>query len=119
LQGQHNFRQILYGCGFTPTLLADLPVDAENAAQSAVSEKDGARSPLPHKGFFFSEMGVEARYHQLGGRLAESLLPLEAIGSTQPRAEFTTLHPLPQGVSSLFQFTTAVESQIGRLKTGP
>jgi hypothetical protein len=58
LQIQHHGGQVLDPPFSTLTSLADFPVDAKNASQTAMAEKDGSRPAAAYQTPFFSEVGM-------------------------------------------------------------
>src|SRR3972149_2370745 len=91
LKFDHDVRQIFI-CNFLPlAFMGDRPVLAENTAQVAVGEEDGARTAYSRYRFFFTKMGVGAENDGAEWGTAEPLLALLPIHSTSPRAELAML----------------------------
>ena len=87
------------------TLKGDRPVLAEDTAEIAVREKDGARPMLAKQGYLFAKMGVRTENHGFGRSLAEPSFTLLSIHPTLSGTELAILKDGVGLLDPLSQFT--------------
>jgi hypothetical protein len=95
--------------------MGDGPILAENTTEIAVGEKDRSRAMLPHKGHFFTKMGLGAGHDDSVRSLAESLFSLKPVYTTLPRAKLTFPQKGVGLINPLCKLTPFLQLLIGRL----
>jgi len=115
LERDHHFRQVFILNFLSSSLMGDGPVLAEDTAEIAVGEEDGARPILTHQGYLFAKMGLSAENHDSGWGPAETSFALLPIHPTLPGTEFALLKDGVGLLDPLSQFTLTLQFLIGRM----
>jgi hypothetical protein len=89
------------------------PVLAEDTAEVAVGEEDGARTFSAHQRHFFAKMGVITENHRLDRSSTESFFTLLPIYTTLPWTELAIFKDRIGLLDPLSQFPFYLQSFIG------
>jgi len=79
LKVNHHIRQVLITDFLSLSFMSDRPVLAEDTAEIAIGEEDGARSMLPHQRYLLAEMGLSDINYNSGRGSTEPLFAISAI----------------------------------------
>lgn len=109
LEVEHHLGKVFNTPSLSSSALTDIPVDAENAPQTAIGHEDGSRATYSTKGKLFSKMGMICRNLECRVSMTKTPLPLKTVGSTLSGTELAGLHDRPQLFPSPFQFPTMME----------
>jgi hypothetical protein len=91
LEADHHIRHIFILNLFSPSLMRDWPVLAEDTAEIAVGKEDRPRPIISHQRHLFTKMGMEAENHRSEWSPAEAFFTFFPIHPTPPGTELTML----------------------------
>jgi len=117
LQGEHHLRQFLRLHFSTGSLLADLPVLAEEAAQAAPGEEDGARAPGAAEWVLLAVVRpIAVDQGPYTGAADRSPDRLEAVHMAVTGAEVAIGHVLIGLFGTRLQLVVLQQGEVGGLK---
>lgn len=108
LEVDHHVCQVFILDRFSSSLVGNGPVLAEDTAEIAVREKDGARSIFAHQRHLFAKMGLSAKDHGFGRSPTDPSFAFLAIHPALPRTELTILEYGVGLLDPLSEFTLSL-----------
>jgi hypothetical protein len=91
LEAYHHIRHVFILNFFSPSLVGNGPVLAEDTAKIAIGEKNRTRPVISNQGYLFTKMGMVAEDHRFERSPAEPFFTYFPIHPTPPGTELTML----------------------------
>jgi hypothetical protein len=112
LKGEHHAGQLIETSFLTVVPLTYLPVDTEDAPQTAIRQEDRSRSAPADERIFLPEVRIERSDLEFRRRMTEPFIACESVCSAFSGTEPALFHHLPELLASALQFAGAVKLKV-------
>jgi hypothetical protein len=113
LKVEHHICQVLIIDFLSFALMGNRPILAEDAAEIAIREEDGAGSMLAHQRYLLAKMRLSSEYYNVDWGPAKASFTIESLGSTLAGTELTLLENSVGSLDPPGQFAVSLQVLIG------